>query len=114
MTPHMRDRFEVKKDTPKDEDAEEEPCIGSAVIGIWESFLSVQSSGSSVSRSFGKSSSFDKSRSGQHLPVFERLSQGEHLDAHRRLPHINSTRYRKTVWVAPTVDSRSAAGRRCF
>jgi hypothetical protein len=72
----------VKKDTPKDEDAEDEPCIGSAVIGIWESFLSVQSGGSSVSRSFGES------RSGRRLPVFEKLSQGEHLDADRGLPHI--------------------------
>jgi hypothetical protein len=38
-----------KEETPEDEDSDEEHCVGSAVTGIWESFLSVQSGDSNVS-----------------------------------------------------------------
>jgi hypothetical protein len=38
-----------KEETPEEEDSDEGNCVGSAVIGIWESFLSVQSGDSNVS-----------------------------------------------------------------
>jgi hypothetical protein len=38
-----------KEETPEGEDSDKDHCVGSAVTGIWESFLSVQSGDSNVS-----------------------------------------------------------------
>jgi hypothetical protein len=127
-----------KEETPEDEDSDEEHCVGSAVTGIWESFLSVQSGDSNVSNLLNRwqtTVNYRIRRLISHLFVLNfRSSNASRLARTGRVNALMSLRscrkesistpiedylifritgYRKSVRSILTVDSRNAAGRHC-
>jgi hypothetical protein len=129
-----------EKETLEKEDSNEEECVGSAVTGIWESFLSVQSGDSEVSYLLHRCQTAVSDRMRKlisHWNLFVlhfRSSNASRLEGTGRVTAFLSlrsfrkesistmiegylifriTRYRKTANTNLAVDSRNAAGRHC-